>query len=66
LKCQLREHGFRVIVHRGNWVPFVPQRYVSDIKFPFLAITGDLFPNLAMDVIMLARREGIRESAMPA
>jgi ubiquinone/menaquinone biosynthesis C-methylase UbiE len=66
LRCQLREHGFRVILHRGNWVPFVPQRYVSDIKFPFLAVTGDLFPNLAMDVIMLAQREGIGKRTVQA
>jgi len=57
LKKQLAEHGFRVIVHKGNWVPFIPQSFVDDVKIPALAISGDLFPSLAMDIIMLARRE---------
>ncbi len=56
LAKQLRSHGFRVILSRGNWVPFIPQHFVDDVKIPFLAITGDLFPNLSMDVIMLAQR----------
>lgn len=55
LAKQLQDHGFKVVLHRGNWVPFIPQHYVDDVKLPFLAITGDLFPNLSMDVIMLAR-----------
>jgi 2-polyprenyl-3-methyl-5-hydroxy-6-metoxy-1,4-benzoquinol methylase len=57
LKKQLQEHGFRVILHTGNWVPFIPQRFVNDIDWPRLAFTGDLFPNLAMDIIMLGRRD---------
>ncbi len=57
LRRQLMEHGFRVTVHKGNWVPFIPQRFVNDINAPMLAFTGDLFPNLSMDIIMLARRE---------
>jgi SAM-dependent methyltransferase len=56
LKKQLEDHGFRLVLQRGNWVPFIPQHYIDDIKLPFLAITGDIFPNLAMDVIMLAQR----------
>lgn len=44
LKKQLREHGFSIIAHRGNWVPFIPQRFVHDINFPQLAITGEVFP----------------------
>jgi SAM-dependent methyltransferase len=56
LKKQLAFHGFKVIRHTGNWVPFIPQRYIDDVKMPSLAITGDLFPNLAMDIIVLARR----------
>jgi len=59
LRKQLGTHGFRVTLHRGNWVPFIPQRYIDDIKLPVLARTGDLFPNLAMDIIMLAQREGV-------
>ena len=57
LKKQLAEHGFRVLVHKGNWVPFVPQHFVHDINMPALGLTGDMFPSLAMDIIMLARRE---------
>jgi SAM-dependent methyltransferase len=58
LKKQFREHGFEPVIHKGNWVPFIPQRFVHDVNVPFLAITGDIFPNLSMDIIMLARREG--------
>jgi len=57
LKRQLAAHGFRVMRHTGNWVPFIPQRFVDDVKMPALAITGDLLPSLAMDIIVLARRE---------
>lgn len=57
LKKQLAQHGFKVIVHKGNWVPFIPQHFLSDIDFPALAITGDLLPSLAMDIIMLAKRD---------
>jgi hypothetical protein len=38
-------------------VPFIPQHFVNDINVPWLAITGDVFPSLAMDIIMLAERE---------
>jgi 2-polyprenyl-3-methyl-5-hydroxy-6-metoxy-1,4-benzoquinol methylase len=58
LKRQLMAHGFRVVRHTGNWVPFIPQRFIDDVKMPSLAITGDLLPNLAMDIIVLARRVG--------
>src|SRR6267378_2190920 len=57
LRKQLREHGFEVVIHKGNWVPFIPQHFLTDIALPALAVTGDLLPNLAMDIIMLARRE---------
>jgi 2-polyprenyl-3-methyl-5-hydroxy-6-metoxy-1,4-benzoquinol methylase len=56
LKNQLAEHGFVVEQHLGNWVPFVPQRFADDIRYPWLARTGDLFPSLAMDIIFKARR----------
>jgi hypothetical protein len=39
-------------------MPFIPQHFTDDIKMPWLAVTGDLFPNLAMDIIILAEREG--------
>ena len=56
LKRQLAAHNFRVLRHTGNWVPFVPQHFIDDAKIPSLAITGDLLPNLAMDIIVLASR----------
>jgi 2-polyprenyl-3-methyl-5-hydroxy-6-metoxy-1,4-benzoquinol methylase len=57
LKNQLVAHGFCVLRHVGNWVPFIPQHFIDDIKMPALAITGDLLPSLAMDIIVLARKE---------
>ncbi len=56
LRCQLEQHGFRVERHVGNWVPFLPQRWVDDLKMPWLAVTGDWWPSLAMDILMKARR----------
>jgi 2-polyprenyl-3-methyl-5-hydroxy-6-metoxy-1,4-benzoquinol methylase len=56
LRKQLALNGFQVMRTVGNWVPFVPQHFVDDIKMPSLAITGDLLPALAMDIIMLARK----------
>ena len=56
LKKQLMEHGFKIEKHKGNWVPFIPQRFINDIKWPWLSITGDLFPNLSMDIIIKARK----------
>jgi 2-polyprenyl-3-methyl-5-hydroxy-6-metoxy-1,4-benzoquinol methylase len=57
LKHQLSSHGLRVVRQTGNWVPFVPQHFVDDVKVPALAITGNLFPNLAMGIIVLAQRQ---------
>jgi len=56
LKKQLREHGLEVSLHTGNWVPFIPQHFLSDLDAPILSVTGDLLPSLAMDIIMLARK----------
>jgi ubiquinone/menaquinone biosynthesis C-methylase UbiE len=56
LKSQLAVHGFQVTRQLGNWVPFIPQHFVDDVKMPSLAITGDLLPSLAMDIIVLARK----------
>ena len=56
LKRQLREHGFEIIKQTGNWVPFIPQRITDDVRIPALAVTGSLFPSLAMDIIILARK----------
>jgi SAM-dependent methyltransferase len=57
LKRQLLTHGFLIVKHTGNWVPFIPQRLVDDVKVPALAVTGDILPNLAMDIIVLARKK---------
>jgi SAM-dependent methyltransferase len=57
LKKQLAAHGFHVLRHRGNWVPFIPQHFIDDVKMPSLAITGDLLPGLAMDIIVLATKQ---------
>ena len=56
LRRQLATHGLIVEKHRGNWVPFVPQRFLDDVKAPWLAVTGDWLPGLAMDILMKARR----------
>ena len=56
LKKQLTEHGFIIEKHVGNWVPFIPQRFTDDIKWPWLSLSGDWFPNLSMDIIMKARK----------
>jgi ubiquinone/menaquinone biosynthesis C-methylase UbiE len=57
LKRQLLAHGLAVEEHCGNWVPFIPQRFLDDLKLPALAVTGDLFPSLAMDIIVKARKQ---------
>jgi 2-polyprenyl-3-methyl-5-hydroxy-6-metoxy-1,4-benzoquinol methylase len=57
LKSQLLAHGFRTLRHTGNWVPFIPQHFIDDIKVPVLSVTGSLLPRLAMDIIVLSRKE---------
>jgi methionine biosynthesis protein MetW len=56
LRAHLRRHGFRVEQHVGNWVPFLPQRFLDDRRAPWLAVTGNWFPSLAMGILMRARR----------
>jgi 2-polyprenyl-3-methyl-5-hydroxy-6-metoxy-1,4-benzoquinol methylase len=56
LRAQLAAHGFRVERHVGNWVPFVPQRFTDDVKWPWLSVTGDWWPSLAMAIIMKCRK----------
>lgn len=56
LRKQLGIHGFQVVHLLGNWVPLIPQHFVDDVKMPSLAITGDLLPTLAMDIIVLGRK----------
>jgi 2-polyprenyl-3-methyl-5-hydroxy-6-metoxy-1,4-benzoquinol methylase len=56
LRHQLARHGLRVEHHVGNWVPIVPQRLLDDRRAPWLALTGDWWPSLAMGILMKARR----------
>ena len=56
LKRQLLRHGFEIVSQTGSWVPFLPQQIIDDVKAPWLSFTGALFPNLAMDIIILARK----------
>jgi SAM-dependent methyltransferase len=60
LRHQLGRHGLRVERHVGNWVPFVPQRLLDDRRAPWLAVTGDWWPSLAMGILMKARRTSPR------
>src|SRR5437016_3773028 len=57
LRHHLEVHGFRVEAHVGNWVPFLPQRWVDDRRWRWMALTGDWWPSLAMDILMKARRQ---------
>lgn len=56
LRSQLATHGFTVERHVGNWVPIIPQRFVDDVKCPWLRVTGEWWPNLAMAIIMKCRK----------
>lgn len=58
LRHHLAQHGLRVERHVGNWVPLIPQRFLDDRRAPWLAVTGDWWPSLAMGILMRARREG--------
>ena len=57
LKLHLKNNGFGVETHLGNWVPFIPQRFTDDVRLPFIAKTGDWLPNLSMDIIVKARKQ---------
>jgi hypothetical protein len=52
----LQSHGLRPRRWLGNWVPFLPQAWMDDVRFPWLAATGDWLPGLAMDLIVLAQK----------
>jgi len=56
LRHQLGRHGLVVERHVGNWVPVLPQRLLDDRRAPWLAVTGDWWPSLAMGIVMKARR----------
>jgi 2-polyprenyl-3-methyl-5-hydroxy-6-metoxy-1,4-benzoquinol methylase len=53
---QLKNHGLELVKHTGNWVPFIPQKYIDDVKLPFLSWTGSMFPNLSMDIIVMVEK----------
>lgn len=52
----LADTGFAVERHIGNWVPFIPQRFADDVRYPALAWTGTIMPGLSMDTIVKARK----------
>ncbi len=56
LKDQLKQNNFTILKHTGNWIPLIPQMFVDDLKFPLLSLTGKIFPSLAMDIIIFARK----------
>jgi SAM-dependent methyltransferase len=60
LKKQLIQHGFTIRKHLGNWVPFIPQKYAHDIRYPWLSVTGDVFPSLSMDTMILVERPNLK------
>ncbi len=56
LRKQLAAHGFWPEKQLGNFVPFIPEYFLDDIKFPPLAFTGNLFPGLSQGIIIRARK----------
>ena len=56
LRRQLEAGGFTVDDAKGNWVPFLPQVLMNDVRTPALARTGDWFPRLSQGLIVKARR----------
>ncbi len=70
LKSQLQEHGFKIEVFTGNFVslssqPFSSRFYLNDLNFPWLRITGSLFPRLSCNLIIKVRKTAsIREGKL--
>jgi 2-polyprenyl-3-methyl-5-hydroxy-6-metoxy-1,4-benzoquinol methylase len=56
LRKHLHDRGFNVEQVKGNWVPFVPQRFLNDLIWPPIARTGDWLPSLSQGLIVKARR----------
>lgn len=56
LRRQLTRNGFEVLRCIGNFVPFLPQRFLDDRRFNWLKHTGDWLPGLSQDIIILSRR----------
>jgi 2-polyprenyl-3-methyl-5-hydroxy-6-metoxy-1,4-benzoquinol methylase len=61
LKQQLRQHGFKIEKHWGNFVPPITQAFLDDISFPPLGWLGYIFPSLSQGIIVKA--EKVRASA---
>jgi 2-polyprenyl-3-methyl-5-hydroxy-6-metoxy-1,4-benzoquinol methylase len=56
LQKQLNTHGFSIKKKLGNWVPFLPQSWMDDVRHPWLSFTGSLWPSLSMDILVLAQK----------
>jgi SAM-dependent methyltransferase len=56
LRRQLERCGMAVEDVKGNWVPFLPQALMNDVRTPALARTGDWLPRLSQGLIVKARR----------
>ncbi len=56
LKRQLRQHGFRIERHLGNFVPPISQAFLDDTRFPPLGLTGYVLPCLSQGIIIKARK----------
>lgn len=56
LRRQLRSFDFKIVTMTGNWVPFIFQKFLDDIKAPWLSFTGTILPRLAMDIIILVKK----------
>ena len=54
LKKQLKKNGFTPVKQFGNFVPFIPQVLLDDIKFPLLGVSGYIFPSLSQGLIVAA------------
>ncbi len=68
LKQHLKDCGFEIEIFTGNFVslssqPFASRFYLNDLVLPWLSITGTLFPQLACNIIVKARKiASIKES----
>lgn len=56
LKRQLRQHGFKIEKHWGNFVPPISQAFLDDRRFPLLGWTGYILPGLSQGIIIKARK----------
>lgn len=56
MKSQLALHGFATERVRGNYIVFVPQRFLPNPDIPKLAFLSDWFPSLSTCMIVKARK----------